>query len=197
MVSTDSYYEITYEFFRGYLNCQYHYYEGFDVDAKSVQINYPKILDMIQSETLAEFLIPAKNIQQIAIYFRDGHGDSVSEAKQSDKITVREIQTIVSYIIKNVPTNKLFINMKDIELNLSQIQPLKCLHISDAEGILPPEYLHHLVKLLENGQVKYIIFSCNINMPIEEDLFEFDKISAEINLVSPADTTTYRIKLKE
>lgn len=207
MVSTDGFYDIAFQFTNSHLDCIYHYYEGFNVDYTSRHFSYHEILDMLKVDTFKKYLIPDKKIREISIFTCD---ESASREESSPmqtgaqhngyKITIYEIQTIVSYIIKNAIICKLAIYMHDIEFDLSQMQPCDDLMIIDKKGFLPKEYLHHIIKLLENGQTKTITFRYNRDMPLKEDLAEFSDINVHID---PIDfdfayiTDSYHIKLKE
>lgn len=122
------------------------------------------------------------------------------EAKRNGHVKP-EIPRLIEYIINNISTPKLtiIINPTDnIELNLSQMQPCKHLQIYDCVGVLPKEYLHHMIKLLENGQTEMITFRYNRDMPLREDLDEFENIDVRIDpMVTYASMITYQIQLKK
>lgn len=199
MVSTDGFYDIAFQFTDSHLDCIYHYYEGFNVDYTSRHFSYHEILEMLKDDTFKKYLIPNKKIRDISI-LTFNEPASREAPHNVYKITIYEIQTIVSYIIKNAIIDKLAIYIHDIEFDLSQMQPCDDLIIIDKKGFLPKEYLHHLIELLEKRQTCNIIFEYDKNISLKEDLAEFSGINVHID---PIDfdfthvTYTYRIKLKE
>lgn len=158
-----------------YINC---------LDTKALpkfKVNYDRAIELLKTGDLIHQINPVKEILRIHISICDNQ------------------KQLVEYIINNLAadTIEIFIGT-DIDLNLSQMQPIYNLDICDLYGYFPKEYLYHLVKLLENGRAKIITFQYKKNISLKEDLDEFENINVRINpLVIYSNTTAYEMRLKK
>jgi hypothetical protein len=177
--------------FGKHLECHYHYYNGTFLGANYFTFDYPKLFQILDDGLFVQYFIPIQKLHYIGIALFD----------VLDKHTQynAKISKIIQHITNNVDVNEIGISIEsDIELNLSQIKMCKKLVLCDPFGLLPKEYLHHLVKLLENKQTKIIMFKCNINGLTIEDFEVFENINSTIKHNNPyIDRIVYDITLKD
>lgn len=177
--------------FGKYLECHYHYYNGTFLGSNYFTFDYPKLFQILDDGLFVQYFIPIQRLHYISIAIFDAL-DGYTQYKT-------KISKIIQHITNNADVNKIGISIdSDIELNLSQIKMCKNLILCDPFGILPKEYLHHLVKLLENKQTEIIIFKYNINRLTVEDFEVFENINSTINHGSSyQDIIVYDITLKD
>lgn len=177
--------------FGKHLECHYHYYNGTFLGANYFTFDYPKLFQILDDGLFVQYFIPIQKLHYIGIALFD----------VLDKHTQynAKISKIIQHITNNVDVNEIGIRIElDIELNLSQIKMCKKLVLCDPFGILPKEYLHHLVKLLENKQTEIIELQYNKNIPPKEDFEEFENINSTIKHNNPyIDRIVYDITLKD
>lgn len=171
--------------FKDKMYCTHFYNQNVNLST-TIDYEYNKILKLLKDDTLAKLLTPNSEIKLLHV-----RADNTKNKS--------EVRKIIEYLIHNITTPILEIDIIDIgELDLSQMQPCAELLIYDRKGVLPPEYLHHLVKLLENRRTKIVRFLYNRDIPLKEDLAEFENINIQIDSlgITYARMTTYVIQLK-
>ncbi len=186
-MSRESYCELRL-YFEKKMCCKYYFHNPSGNSSTIIDYEYDKVSEMQQNDTLAKLLTP---IQRISLLF-------ITTPQMQNKL---EINRTIEYIINNISTPRLYIEINtenNIELNLSQMPACKELRIYDCKGVLPKEYLYHLVKLLENMQTETIMFLYNKDTPLKEDLDEFENIDVQVNhLVIYGGMNTYQLQLKK
>lgn len=165
--------------FNKILSCTYYYDYDVTKALSNYKINYEQATELLKIDKLISYMKPDQKITTLTIRIHDHQKE------------------LIEHIINNLIVNYIHIIIEtNIEINLSQIKSVNYVEIYDYESYLSPEYMHHLIKLLENRQAGAIIFHYNSNISLKEDLAEFEEIVVHI-ITSYKTVSTYVIQLKD